>query len=50
LLQQNLNLTFGFFEFLAAGVRQLNSFFEELEGLLQSNIATFEFVDDFLQP
>jgi len=49
LLQQDFNFPFRLFEFLAAGLGKLHTFFKELQGALQRNISTLQFRENFFQ-
>src|SRR4051812_47373862 len=50
LFKQDLDLAFGGFQLSAAIVRQLHTFFEQSESLLQRHLALFQLVDYLLKP
>jgi hypothetical protein len=50
LFQQDFHLAFGLFQFLAATVGKLNAFFKQFERLFESDIASLQFIHDFLKP
>src|SRR3990170_472352 len=49
LLEQHLHLVFRLFELLLALLGELDAFFEELEGVVEGQVAGFELLDDLLQ-
>jgi hypothetical protein len=49
LSQENFDLTFRLFQLLAAGRRELQPFFKELQCLLKRHVAFLELIDDLFQ-
>ena len=47
LLHQDLDFALRGFEFLTAGIGKADSFFKQLQRLLEGEISTFELFDDF---
>jgi hypothetical protein len=48
-LQQDFNLAFGFFQFLAAGTGQLHALIKKLQRPVEGNVSLFQFRDDGFQ-
>jgi hypothetical protein len=50
LLEQYLDLAFGFLQLLAAGAGQLDTLLEQPEGALQGDVPFFELINDLFEP
>jgi hypothetical protein len=48
-LEQNFNAAFGFLELFLAFAGELNAFFEEFHGIVESELGALEAADDFLE-
>jgi hypothetical protein len=48
-LQQDFNFTFGFFQLLAAGTRELHALIKKLQRPVEGNVSLFQFRDDGFQ-
>jgi len=49
LLEQDFNFALCFFQFFTAGGGELNTFFKELQGLLEGDIAFLKLIHDLFQ-
>jgi hypothetical protein len=49
-LEEDFYLALCLIEFLAAGIRELDAFFEELQSLFKGNLPFLELIHDFFQP